>query len=669
MPVGQGEQPPDVTKTTPTPAAGVQLGRYKVESELGRGGMGVVYACMDEALGRRVAVKTLSVGLLGRDREARISRFQREVKALSQLDHAGILHIYDADEADDSVIGWVLYYAMELVEGETLSERLIRGGAMERAAACAVVQKCAEALGTAHQRGIVHRDVKPANIFLAGGGRVVVADFGVCKIEGGTEITRKDQMVGTPSYLAPEQILGLPVDPRTDVFALGALLYVLITNSALRPQLDRAGLSRLAATDDAATRARAVKGLPEGLPDIIARALARDPKDRFASGAELAEALEAFAGRVPDPFENPSDPNVPVVNRQGAGLGGGTLSAFTSGNTGPSGETSSPALQAPRPAAAEEGGDTIAEGVEPAALRDERNATQTVAGALPSESSVTRASPVPQDPPNAGADPATAEATDRLPLRPKGTREAMRPAAPRGGLTDPERQSLPAALVADQERALREARERAARAAEDEGEPAAAKPERRDSRPRVAAVQSKADQPVLGTSKANVPVADPAPSKQEPSNANAVDAPKVEPATAAAATVSKGPSLGVRLKALGVRLKALPPWAHVALAVGGLVVVSTLAGVVARPSTTPDVPVVPPVEVVDAGVVAQPEPTPPPKEVVPAVCTRQPKGTPNYREVEGLKDKAHGLEKKGQWSKAVPLWTTGPSSPTRAPCP
>ena len=111
------------------------------------------------ALGRRVAVKTLSVGLLGRDREARISRFQREVKALSQLDHAGILHIYDADEADDSVIGWVLYYAMKLVEGETLSERLIRGGAMERAAACAGVQKCAAARGTAHGRGIVHRDV------------------------------------------------------------------------------------------------------------------------------------------------------------------------------------------------------------------------------------------------------------------------------------------------------------------------------------------------------------------------------------------------------------------------------------------------------------------------------------------------------------------------------
>jgi serine/threonine-protein kinase len=374
-----------VSKTTPTPATGVLLGnRYRVESELGRGGMGVVYACFDEPLARRVAVKTLSVGLLGRDREARMRRFQREVQALSQLDHGGILHIYDAGEADDPVIGWVLYYAMELIEGETLSERLIRGGAMERGQACAVVAKCAEALGNAHQRGIVHRDVKPANIFLAGRSRVVVADFGVCKIEGGTEITRKDQMVGTPSYLAPEQILGLPVDPRTDVFALGALLYVLVTNTALRPQLDRAGLSRLAGTDDAANRGRAMKNVMEGLPEVVARALARDPKDRYAGGAELAEALAPFATRVPDPGEGHSD-NVPVPEL----VGGGTLSAFTHGSTAP-GEVSNPALRVPSEAAAEAvGGDTIAESGEPGSMSDDEplpaeagNANAAVAAAV-----------------------------------------------------------------------------------------------------------------------------------------------------------------------------------------------------------------------------------------------------------------------------------------------
>jgi len=314
-----------MSKAIPTSAQGVQLGRYRVEAELGRGGMGVVYACMDEPLGRRVALKTLSVGMLGRDREARMTRFKREVKALTQLDHPGILHIYDAGEADDPVVGWVLYYAMELIEGETLSERLIRGGAMDRGAACAVVAKCAEALGSAHKRGIVHRDVKPANIFLAEGSRVVVADFGVCKIEGGQEITRKDQMVGTPSYLAPEQILGLHVDPRTDVFALGALLYVLITNTALRPQLDRAGLSRLAATDDAARRAMAIKNAVAGLPEVIARALARDPLDRYADGAALAEALEPFASRVPEPFE---ESHIPAAQR--IAVGEMTHSAFTS---------------------------------------------------------------------------------------------------------------------------------------------------------------------------------------------------------------------------------------------------------------------------------------------------------------------------------------------------
>jgi serine/threonine protein kinase len=284
------------------------LGRYRIEGELGRGGMGVVYACTDEALGRRVAVKTLNVGLLGRDREARMRRFQREVKALSQLDHRGILHIYDAGEADEPAVGWVLYYAMELIEGETLSECLIRGGAMDQGQACAVVARCAEALGAAHARGIVHRDVKPANIFLAERGRVVVADFGVCKIEGTTEITRKDQMVGTPSYLAPEQILGLPVDARTDVFALGALLYVLISNSALRPQLDRAGLSRLAATNDAAERAAALQDVPGDLRLVLARALARDSRNRFVDGTALADALEPYSDRIPAPFESPAGP-------------------------------------------------------------------------------------------------------------------------------------------------------------------------------------------------------------------------------------------------------------------------------------------------------------------------------------------------------------------------
>jgi serine/threonine protein kinase len=328
-----------MTKETATPAAGVMLGRYRVESELGRGGMGVVYGALDGTLGRRVAVKTLSAGLLGRDREARMTRFQREVRALAQLDHPGILHIYDAGEADDPVVGWVLYYSMELIEGETLSERLIRCGAMERGAACAVVAQCADALGSAHRRGIVHRDVKPANIFLSRGGRVVVADFGVCKIEGGQEITRKDQMVGTPSYLAPEQILGLPVDPRTDVFALGALLYVLISNSALRPQLDRAGLSKLAATDDAAWRARHMPNSTAELRDVVAKALARDPADRFASGVELAEALEPFATRAPDPFE-PANGTSSSGSRLPAGLAAHSDSsgAFThGGNTDPGG--------------------------------------------------------------------------------------------------------------------------------------------------------------------------------------------------------------------------------------------------------------------------------------------------------------------------------------------
>ncbi|HEY4221618.1 MAG TPA: serine/threonine-protein kinase, partial [Myxococcota bacterium] len=151
----------------PTARQGKKLGRYKIERELGRGGMGVVYVAEDENTGRLVALKTTAVAGLGggqASRNQRRQRFVREVQALTQVNHDNVVHVYDAGEADDPDLGWLLFYSMEYVEGETLAQLVQRKGALDPGAAAAVCMQVAAGLGAAHVSGIVHRDVKPANI-------------------------------------------------------------------------------------------------------------------------------------------------------------------------------------------------------------------------------------------------------------------------------------------------------------------------------------------------------------------------------------------------------------------------------------------------------------------------------------------------------------------------
>ena len=170
---------------------------------------------------------------------------------------------------------------------------------MDPAAAAAVCMQTAQGLGAAHARGIVHRDVKPANIFIAQDRRALIGDFGICKIEGSTQITRRDQLVGTPNYLAPEQILGEAVTPATDVFALAALYYIITTLRPLRQKVDANSLLKSSKTEAAKERMLAERRIPEGLRKVFARALERDPKKRYADGQAFAEAISKYASRVP----------------------------------------------------------------------------------------------------------------------------------------------------------------------------------------------------------------------------------------------------------------------------------------------------------------------------------------------------------------------------------
>jgi serine/threonine protein kinase len=289
-------------KRTPTLHAGKKLGRYVIERELGRGGMGIVYVAIDENTERQVALKTTSIAQLGTgptSRGQRRQRFIREVQALSQVNHENVVHVFDAGEADDPDLGWLLYYSMDYVEGLTLAQLVQEQGALHPDAAAAVCMHVAAGLGAAHARGIVHRDVKPANIFLSLDGRALIGDFGICKIEGGTQITRRDQLVGTPNYLAPEQILGEDVTPATDVFALGALYYVIACNRPLRDKVDASSLLESAQSDAPKLRMLAEESVPADLRAVLAKALERDPRDRYVDGAALAEALSDHASRVP----------------------------------------------------------------------------------------------------------------------------------------------------------------------------------------------------------------------------------------------------------------------------------------------------------------------------------------------------------------------------------
>ena len=302
----------DEATLTQAPAnnlAGKMLGRYEIERELGRGGMGVVYLARDKNLGRRVALKTTTImGSNERARNQRRTRFIREVRALAQVNHSNVVHVYDADEADDPDLGWLLYYSMEYVEGFTLAELVQKKGALTPEAAAAVCSQVAAGLGAAHAVGIVHRDVKPANVFITHAGRALIGDFGICKIEGSTQITRRDQLIGTPNYLAPEQILGDPISAGTDVFAVGALYYVIATNSPLRKRLDAASLLKAAQEEGPYESMMALQQVPLPLRQVLAKSLRRLPEDRQPSCATLSEELAEFAGRIPTLDDAPAAP-------------------------------------------------------------------------------------------------------------------------------------------------------------------------------------------------------------------------------------------------------------------------------------------------------------------------------------------------------------------------
>jgi eukaryotic-like serine/threonine-protein kinase len=274
---------------------GSTISRYRVLERLGGGGAGVVYKAEDLKLGRIVALKFLSTYRSGNEADKR--RFLREARASSVLDHPNICTVYEIDEAEDER----LFIAMSFCEGETLKRKIERG-ALPLLDAVHFGAQIAAGLAAAHAKGIVHRDVKPANVIVSPDGRVKIVDFGIAKLADQSRLTRDGTAVGTAGYMAPEQIRGEPFDVRVDIWALGVVLYEMITGRlAFSGHTDQERVRQILANEpDPIVSLRA--GVPPELERMVGRALAKNPAERYTRMEEMRADLLTVAATLGSPL-------------------------------------------------------------------------------------------------------------------------------------------------------------------------------------------------------------------------------------------------------------------------------------------------------------------------------------------------------------------------------
>ncbi|HEV2494507.1 MAG TPA: protein kinase [Terriglobia bacterium] len=266
-----------------------KAGRYQIVSELGRGAMGVVYEGFDPVIGRAVAIKTmLTEGLSGNEFETYRARFQREAQAAGVLAHPNIVTIYDFGEDEG-----FLFLAMELLRGKSLEKLLQEQTVLPIETIIPIYQQVCSALDFAHQHKIVHRDIKPANIMILENGTVKVADFGIAKMLM-TGMTRAGQILGTPNYMSPEQVKGRGVDGRSDIFALGVILYELITGEKPFAGQNVTTVIYKIMHENPISPRELEPTIHPGLSAVITRALAKNMDERYQTCAELAEDLKNY---------------------------------------------------------------------------------------------------------------------------------------------------------------------------------------------------------------------------------------------------------------------------------------------------------------------------------------------------------------------------------------
>jgi serine/threonine protein kinase/outer membrane protein assembly factor BamD (BamD/ComL family) len=286
----------------------VKLGRYEIVRELGKGAMGIVYLAKDPLIGRLVALKTIRPAAHIDDDETKEfqQRFIREAQAAGILNHPSIVTVHDIGQDEESGMTFI---AMEYVEGQNIKEILAQGRALTFDQIGDIIAQVAEALDFAHSKGIVHRDVKPANIILLDGGRAKITDFGIAKIASGTaNLTTTGQFLGTPNYMAPEQIKGAPVDGRTDIFSLGICLYECLTRRKPFGGDSLTSISYKIVHEPFPPLHEINPQIPDGYEDVVALALAKEPAKRYQRGREFAIALRAVVRG-----ERPTRPHEPLL--------------------------------------------------------------------------------------------------------------------------------------------------------------------------------------------------------------------------------------------------------------------------------------------------------------------------------------------------------------------
>jgi eukaryotic-like serine/threonine-protein kinase len=279
--------------TAAEPAAQHLLGgRYALAEPLGRGGMATVYRGTDTVLGRQVAIKVLA-DTLARD-PSFVERFRREARAAAGLTHPGVVTVFDHGSE-----GETNYIVMELIEGPTLAE-LLRRGSLGTERTVAIGDAILAALEAAHARGLVHRDVKPGNVMLTSAGDVKVMDFGIVRSLDAATLTGTGTVVGSASYLAPEQVRGLPADGRSDLYAVGCVLYEALAGRPPFTGSSAVSVAHQHVSSEPAPLSR-LASVPAALEGVVMRALAKDPEDRYADAGQMRAALSTTTVQAGEP--------------------------------------------------------------------------------------------------------------------------------------------------------------------------------------------------------------------------------------------------------------------------------------------------------------------------------------------------------------------------------
>lgn len=279
-----------------------QLGKYRIVSVLGEGAMGVVYKGFDPGIQRTVALKTIRRDLALADGSGASAqqRFRVEAQAAGRLSHPGIVAVYDFGEEND-----LSYIAMEFIEGSSLSRYNAKGKVFSDDDVASIMAQLLDALDHSHSHGVWHRDIKPANVLITHDGRVKVADFGVARIEH-NDLTVAGSVIGTPGYMAPEQFLGEPIDSRVDIYATGVLLYQLLVGRPPFTGSTESLLYRVVHEPPVLPTLTPGYARQANFDDVVAKALAKDRRNRYASPAAFKQELLAAFGRQPQPRVSPA---------------------------------------------------------------------------------------------------------------------------------------------------------------------------------------------------------------------------------------------------------------------------------------------------------------------------------------------------------------------------